>query len=425
MADAHIGSVLGDAVTGEVAFILGVVGFQVLRGGYQLLRLGGVVGLSLIIKLLKTGEFLQPRARADIFQKQFLNAGKAVVCGSLLQRSLQAVQVFPILRRHFHTGVLGFQCKGLVHLPVVQRFAQEELLPCQAAVLAAQLGVQRLGIVQQALIHQAVAIVGAEDTLNNVPIVHLQLAIGQLLVAHGSYNGVLRGSGFLVGDGIGSLAGHVVGIAVGGDCGRHLCLRCGSFGSDSRFGSFGGGLSALHTADDQRRQRGDQDNHSSNGGDDPPGRGFGRLRNLGGCFHRHFFCSGLLRRFGGFLLDGRFHSGLFGSSFFRGSGFFGDFLRGRYRFGFRGIVLPAVGADSASLCQFFLTKLTFFHEISSFSIQSFRIHGQSYPLSLPRTCPECKRNTKYLQIPMDRMRQISFLRDWHLQKGGKNDMILY
>ena len=110
---------------------------------------------------------------------------------------------------------------------------------------------------------------------------------------------------------------------------------------------------------------------------------------------------------------------------FLGRLFFGDFLCGRYRFGFRGIVLPAVGADSASFCQFFLTKLTFFHEISSFSIQSFRIHGQLYPLSLPRTCPECKRNTKYLQIPAGRMRQISFLRDWHLQKGGKNDMILY
>ena len=114
MADAHVGSVLGDAVTGEVAFILGVVGFQILRGGYQLLRLGGVVGLSLIIKLLKTGEFLQPRAGADIFQEQFLNAGKAVVCGSLLQRSLQTVQILPIFRGHFHTGVLGFQCKGLI-----------------------------------------------------------------------------------------------------------------------------------------------------------------------------------------------------------------------------------------------------------------------------------------------------------------------
>ena len=264
--------------------------------------------------------------------------------------------------------------------------------------------------------------------MNNVPIVHLQLAIGQLLVAHGSYNGVLRSGGFLVSDGIGSLAGHVVGIAVGGDCGRYLRLRCGGFGSDSRFGSFGGGLSALHTADDQRRQRGDQDNHGSNGGDNLPGRGFGRFRSLGGRFHRHFFRgNGLLRRIGGFLLDGRFRSGLLGSSFFRGSGFFGDFLCGRYRFSFnfRGIVLPAVGADSASLCQFFLTKLTFFHEISSFSIQSFRIHGQSYPLSLPRTCPECKQNTKYLQIPAGRMRQISFLRDWHLQKGEKNDMILY
>ena len=262
--------------------------------------------------------------------------------------------------------------------------------------------------------------------MDNVPIVHLQLAIGQLLVAHGSYNGVLRGSGFLVGDGIGSLAGHVVGIAVGGDCSRCLRLRRGGFGGDGRFGSFGGGLSALHTADDQRRQRGDQDDHGSNGGDDLPGGGFGRFRSLCGCFHRHFFRgNGLLRRIGGFLLDGGFRSGLLGSSFFRGSGFFGDFLRGRYRFGFRGIVLPAVGADSASFCQFFLTKLTFFHEMSSFSIQSFRIHGQSYPLSLPRTCPECKRNTKYLQIPMDRMRQISFLRDWHLQKDGKNDMILY
>lgn len=204
------------------------------------------------------------------------------------------------------------------------------------------------------------------------------------------------------------MAGACVSVAAGFGNGR---LR------DS---CFGGGLPALHTADDQRRQRGDQDDHGSNSGDDLPGGGFGRFRSLGGHFLRRFFCGGLLRRFGGFLLDGGFRSGLLGSSFFRGSGFFGDFLCGRYRFGFRGIVLPAVGADSASFCQFFLTKLTFFHEMSSFSIQSFRIHGQSYPLSLPRTCPECKQNTKYLQIPMDRMRQISFLRDWHLQKGGKN-----
>ena len=33
--------------------------------------------------------------------------------------------------------------KGLIHLPVVQRFAQEELLPCQAAVLTAQENAQR------------------------------------------------------------------------------------------------------------------------------------------------------------------------------------------------------------------------------------------------------------------------------------------
>ena len=182
-----------------------------------------------------------------------------------------------------------------------------------------------------------------------------------------------------------------------------------------------GVLPALPPADDQRRQRGDQDDHGSNSSNDFPCGGFRCFRNLGGRFLRRFFCSGLLRRIGGFLLDGGFRSGLLGSSFFRGSGFFGDFLCGRYRFGFRGIVLPAVGADGASLCQFFLTKLTFFHEMSSFSVQN----GQSYPLSLPRTCPECKRNTKYLQIPAGRMRQISFLRDWHLQKGEKNDMILY
>ena len=264
--------------------------------------------------------------------------------------------------------------------------------------------------------------------MNNVPIVHLQLAIGQLLVAHGGHNGVLCGGGLFVGNGVGSLAGHVVGIAVGGDCSRYLRLRCGGFGNGRlRDSCFGGGLSALHTADDQRRQRGDQDDHGSNSGDDLPGGGFERFRSLGGRFLRRFFCGGLLRRFGGFFLDGRLRLGLFVGSFFHDGGFFGDFLCGRYRFSFnfRGIVLPAVGADSASFCQFFLTKLTFFHEMSSFSIQSFRIHGQSYPLSLPRTCPECKRNTKYLQIPMDRMRQISFLRDWHLQKGGKNDMILY
>ena len=189
--------------------------------------------------------------------------------------------------------------------------------------------------------------------MDNVPIVHLQLAIGQLLVAHGSHNSVLRSGGFLVGDGIGSLAGHVVGIAVGGDCSRYLRLRRGGFGNGRlRDSCFGGGLSALHTADDQRRQCGDQDDHGSNSSNDFPCGGFRCFRNLGGRFHRHFFCSGLLRRIGGFFLDGCFRLGLFVGSFFHDGGFFGDFLCGRYRFGFnfRGIVLPAVGADGASLC---------------------------------------------------------------------------
>ena len=192
-----------------------------------------------------------------------------------------------------------------------------------------------------------------------------------------------------------------------------------------RFGSFGGGLSALHTADDQRRQRGDQDDHGSNSGDDLPGGGFGRFRSLGGRFLRRFFCGGLLRRFGGFFLDGRFRLGLFVGSFFHDGGFFGDFLCGRYRFGFRGIVLPAVGADSASLCQFFLTKLTFFHEMSSFSIQSFRYTGNHTRLVYHAHARNASGTQNIYKSPPARMRQISFLRDWHLQKGGKNDMILY
>ncbi len=259
--------------------------------------------------------------------------------------------------------------------------------------------------------------------MDNVPIVHLQLAIGQLLVAHGSYNGVLRSGGFLVGDGIRFPCRSRRRDCRRRDCGGYLRLRCGGFGNGRlRDSSFGGVLSALHTADDQRRQCGDQDDHGSNSGDDLPGGGLGASGISAGV-------SSVASSAAGCSVVSAVSSSM-GASVSRS--FRRQFLPRRwflrrlplralpFRFSISGgIVFPAVGADSASFCQFFLTKLTFSMKcpLSPFRVSVYT--GNHTRLVYHAHARNASRTQNIYKSPRGRMRQISFSATGTCKKAEK------
>ena len=143
---------------------------------------------------------------------------------------------------------------GLVIGPVAQSTLQEDLLPGHAS-LRAGLHIQGLGVVQT----HGTGVHGVliQKIVDLHPVVGLQLGVGQLGLAHGGDDGItieILGLG-----GVAALAGHIVGVAVGGDghgdrlLGDRLAGHRRS-GGPGRSG-FGGSGAALAAQDQGRNHR--------------------------------------------------------------------------------------------------------------------------------------------------------------------------
>ena len=66
---------------------------------------------------------------------------------------------------------------------------------------------------------------------NLQPVVDLKLGIGQVGTLHGGNDSILCGDDLVIADGIGTLAGYIIGIAVGGDSGAGIDRSSRFFGS--------------------------------------------------------------------------------------------------------------------------------------------------------------------------------------------------
>ena len=121
-----------------------------------------------------------------------------------------------------HGLFLGGDDKRLHMIPPVNGLFQKILLPAvDGAVHGATLGIQALGQVGGRF-----RITG-HIAGNLQLIVDLQHVVGQLLTAHGGYKAAVGGI-----RPVGALAGHIVGVPIGRDCGlRHRfgCFRGGGF----------------------------------------------------------------------------------------------------------------------------------------------------------------------------------------------------
>ena len=355
MAHIHGMGVLGQALLG----VVGLVGIEVLL--HFLLR-GSKAGIDLRVvaagAIVQVPEGLIVRHRspgAEVFVDHIFRGAVAVLLGSLLQAGLYGVQLILKLLGNLEAVLLGGAVYGLIHLPGGQGLLQEILLPGPVLHHAAGLGVQGLGSVQAEV--GGIRAVLAVEILSRQPVVDLQLSVGQHPVSGGGDHRIGSGLYLFLGAGIAALAGHIVGIAVGGDGG----LGGLHSGLHSAFRGFGAGvqlLLLLLAVHHQHRHNGCHQDH----GRCSQGHGRGAAHALLPLRLPGLLGGSLLSR-GGFLgrsgfLGGRSLLGKLRGSFFRGS---------LLRVGFHGgrlerIFFSAGGTDGLPVFHFSAAILTSFHK---------------------------------------------------------------
>ena len=355
MAHIHGVGVLGQALLG----IVGLMGIEVLL--HFLLR-GSKAGIDL--RVVAAGAVVQVpeglivrhrRSGAEVFVDHIFRGAVAVLLGGLLQAGLYGVQLILKLLGNLEAVFLGGAVYGLIHLPGGQGLLQEILLPGPVLHHAAGLGVQGLGSVQ-AEIGGIRAVLGIE-ILSRQPVVDLQLSVGQHPVSGGGNHRIGSGLYLFLGAGIAALAGHIVGIAVGGDGG----LGGLHSGLHSAFRGFGAGvqlLVLLLAVHHQHRHNGCHQDH----GRYSQGHGRGAAHallplRLPGLLGGSLLSSGSFLGRGGFL-GGRSLLGKLRGSFFRGS-----LLRVEFHgSGLERIFFSAGGADGLPVFHFSAAILTSFHK---------------------------------------------------------------
>ena len=235
--------------------------------------------------------------------------------------------------------------------------------------------------------------------MNFHPVIHLKLSVGQLVFPCRGYHGVFVRQSLFISDGVGTLAGHILRVAVRGHCCRDGFRR--HLGSIGRF--LRSGLSTRDAHPHQSDQGRQQDHYRSDGQGNLTGGRLDSLLNGGGFRCALGLRSHLLRRFrSGFRLffRRRFLSG-FLSGFISGSLcilpvfhfrllFLGRKVRLRGLGIWLSVVRTAAGTDQAALFQFRLTIFAFVHCFSSF----LRSNGRSFPGILPCFGPDCKADHK-------------------------------
>ena len=226
VADVDILAILGDALVVQFLLVLGVVSLQLFLSGSDLTILCIVVLVALHQQLLEIGVICQAGTGTHIVLQQLLHGLQAVVLSRLLQGFLHIFQSLLFFLGQLQVVFLGLVCQCAVVAPGFQRLSQEELLPGFTIVRqGADLGIQGLRVVQHTIVHHIRAIVRGQETLHLHPVEHLQLAVGQLMLPNGCHHRIGIGLYCVIISGVGSLAGLVIGVAIGGDgCFRGDCL---------------------------------------------------------------------------------------------------------------------------------------------------------------------------------------------------------
>ena len=330
MAHIHQLAIPGDAVLCQNCLIFCKIGFHFLHGGIQL----GI--LCIIVQVAVAQQFLEIlilfHACTGAYQsvQQFLRSRHAIVLGSFGEIFFQGIQIFLLLRGQRHSCCLCLVGQSAVILPGGQGFLQEELLPGVVFCQQTGLGVQRLGVIQHSVGQHHGAILGVQEVLDLHPVEYLQLTVGQRMLSQSGHHSTGGSLHFFIGDGVGALAGLIIGIAVSGDSGFGLGLQNGGVQGGLHVCSrlFGLGAACQKGHDNGCRHHDGTDQQSHLAGCcllfcrlGLFGSSFFRRFLFGGSFFRRcFFCSGL---FCSHLFCSGFCSHLFCSGFcgfFNGSG---------------------------------------------------------------------------------------------------------
>ena len=340
VAHIHIHGILGDSLLGKGGFVGIEVGLDLRVGQLDGVHQALIVIITAVILLHEVQVSFHGSAGACVVCQILLGSLKAVGHRIFRQAGFQIVQELPLIGIHIKAGFDGLCLEGLVVVPGIQRIQQEELLPGSTVFgQIADLGIQGLGIVQSdhgcviKAIGAGIVVAVLQEALNAQPVVDLQLAVGQLKFTCGCNDGIGSRLHFLVGCGVGALAGLVIGVAVGRDGGWNGLL--GGSGCLRRFGGDGAALS-LVIAQGSHQQ---SDDHGSHNNDSADHQGDLTGSSLLGFLHR--CCFGRNRFFS--------RRSCFGRNLFHRRGFF---------------------LDSCFFCQFFCA--VFFH-ILNFLISPFGI----------------------------------------------------
>ena len=181
----------------------------------------GEVNAAGVVELQEMAVVVQGSAHAHIVLQQFLGVFKAVQGSALLQILNGGVQLGLGFLVQLEAGGFRLGSGGLVVAPAVQGACQEELLPGALGIgNGAGLHIQRLGRIQADI--GGIGAVAAQEIPNLRPVEHLQLTVGQGVIAHPGNHRVVGGNHILVRGGVGALGGFVIRVAVGGNGGRSL-----------------------------------------------------------------------------------------------------------------------------------------------------------------------------------------------------------